>query len=164
MKRRSLLVGGAALAIVGPAFSKQAHASDGAISALDKSALIYLTPLKASGAESSCQSEVWFANQGSDIYVVTAADAWRARAIASGAAARARVWVGDLGEWKDTDGKYKTLPVMEVVGGLETNKTAQAEVLALFGKKYHEEWGSWGPRFRRGLQDGSRVMLKYRLV
>jgi hypothetical protein len=161
MKRRSLLIGGATLALTGAGFTRHTHASSKALQALDESALIYITPLKAGGAESSCQAEVWFANQGSDIYVVTASDAWRARAIAGGSATRARVWVGDLGEWQDTNGRYRTLPVMEVVGSLETNKTVQAEALALLGNKYSNEWGTWGPRFRRGLQDGSRVMLKY---
>ena len=163
MNRRSLLLGGATLAITGIGVTRLTHASSKAVQALDNSALVYITPLKAGGVESSCQAEVWFANQGSDIYVVTASDAWRATAIASGAAPRARVWVGDVGEWQDTNGQYKTLPVMEVVGSLETNKTVQAEAMALLGKKYVDEWATWGPRFRRGLQDGSRVMLKYQL-
>ena len=35
-------------------------------------------------------------------------------------------------------------------------------VLQRLGKKYADEWATWGPRFRNGLASGQRVMLRYR--
>jgi hypothetical protein len=165
MNRRSLLLNGGTLAaglmLTGP--FNRAAANGNALAALSKSPLIYQTTLKRNGQESACQAEVWFASQGSNIYVVTAVDAWRSQAVTRGLT-RSRIWVGDMGQWKDTDGGYRSLPMMEADGSFETNKTVQADVLALFGRKYSDEWGTWGPRFRRGLNDGSRVMLKYRVL
>ena len=40
--------------------------------------------------------------------------------------------------------------------------TGIGRALEAFGAKYADEWGSWGPRFRDGLADGSRVLLRYR--
>ena len=34
--------------------------------------------------------------------------------------------------------------------------------LAAFGAKYPDEWDKWEPRFRKGLADGSRVLIRYR--
>jgi len=38
-----------------------------------------------------------------------------------------------------------------------------AAALKAFGEKYPIQWLLWGNRFRRGLADGSRVMLAYQL-
>jgi hypothetical protein len=131
--------------------------------ALAESDVVYLTPLKADGAESSCQAEVWFVTDGADLCVVTAAGAWRARAIRAGLS-RARVWVGDLGVWTRTEGRYRSLPTLEATGEFIAAADEQARVLDLFGDKYPVSWVLWGPRFRNGLADGSRVMLRYRRV
>jgi len=93
---------------------------------------------------------------------VTASDAWRARAINRGLSA-ARVWIGDVGVW-NSDARYKALPSVEMTGDTITDEATQSEVLELFGDKYTLEWVLWGPRFRKGLADGSRVMLRYRLT
>jgi len=125
--------------------------------------LIYLTPIRADGTESRCQAELWFASDGTDIYVVTAAAAWRARAVADGLD-RARIWVGDLGVWTRTDGRYRNLPQVEASAAFVTDSGEHARVLKLFGSKYPLGWVLWGPRFRRGLANGSRVMLRYQPV
>ena len=49
--------------------------------AAEASPLIYLTPIQSSGAESRCQAEIWFASVEGAMYVVTAAEAWRAEAV-----------------------------------------------------------------------------------
>jgi hypothetical protein len=41
---------------------------------------------------------------------------------------------------------------------------SQTSVLDAMGDKYPLEWVIWGPRFRNGLADGSRVMLRYQRV
>lgn len=129
--------------------------------AAEESSLIYLTPLQSSGAESSCQAEIWFASVEGNFYVVTEADAWRSQAIGKGLT-RTRIWVGDVGMWKDSDGAYKSLPVLEASAAQETDTAVQEKVLEAMGGKYSGDgWDRWGPRFRTGLAEGSRVMLRY---
>jgi hypothetical protein len=125
------------------------------------SPLIYLTPIKSDAQESKCQAEVWFAHDGVDMYVCTGADTWRAKAASNGLN-RARIWVGDLGEWKGTRGKYKTLPQLDAEATVVIDKSIEEKALQLLGDKYSLEWIVWGPRFRKGLADGSRIMLRYR--
>ena len=128
--------------------------------ALQSSPLIYLSPIQTSGKLSRCQAEVWYVSEGEDMYVVTDASAWRAKAVAQGLNT-AQIWVGDVGLWQRSNGRYLQLP--SLVASAETVSAADvhARMLTLFGRKYADEWGSWGPRFKQGLEDGSRVMLKY---
>ncbi|MGD9602422.1 MAG: hypothetical protein AB7O21_06450 [Gammaproteobacteria bacterium] len=164
LNRRQLLVHGAALLLGAPALTRAAGAADTAVrTALDTSPLIYLTPLQKDGRESSCQAEVWFVPHEGDVYVSTATGAWRAVAVTRGLT-RARIWVGDFGVWKRAKEAYRAAPTTLVEGRLETDAARQAQVLERFGGKYVAEWDKWGPRFRDGLADGSRVLLRYSLV
>lgn len=131
--------------------------------AADTSELIYVTPIRSDGVESRCQAEVWFARDGLSLYVVTAHDAWRAEAVRQGLL-RARIWVGNVGVWSRSDGAYRDLPAVDGTASLETDPLRHASVLALMGRKYTQEWSTWGPRFRDGLADGSRVMLRYQVA
>lgn len=169
-RRNVLILGGAAAAAAAGAamlpprlMAVEATGTAALDRALQESDLIYLTPLHAGGRESTCQAEVWFVADGGDAYVVTATDAWRARAVKQGLS-RARAWVGDVGVWSDSDGAYRRLPATEVEATLITDATTHERVLERFGDKYSLEWVMWGPRFRNGLADGSRVMLRYRPV
>jgi len=162
-RRWVLSAGTGMLAMAGLPRSAFAADASGLRGAMDDSALIYLTPLRRDGSESRCQSEVWFVHYDADLYVVTAHDAWRARAIASGLT-RARIWVGDVGRWSDSDGSYRRLPQIEALASQVQDAQAQDAVLDAMGDKYRLEWLVWGPRFRKGLADGSRVMLCYQPV
>jgi len=161
-RRRILEVAGAAtaLALVPNVLRAAAPAAD-LTTAMAGSDVVYLTPLRADGKESRCQAEVWFAPDGADVCVVTATGAWRARAVRNGLT-RARLWVGDVGVWTQADGRYRALPQLETTGSLITDEAERERVLELFGKKYPVSWVLWGGRFRDGLADGSRVMLRYR--
>lgn len=165
LNRRNLLVlGGSALCgtMLPPRLLAATPEPGAALDAgLAESDVIYVTPLRAGGRESTCQAEVWFVAEGRDAYVVTASDAWRARAVKRGHR-RARIWVGDVGVWSDSDGAYRDLPSMDMHGSLVTDTSEHQRVLERFGDKYSLEWVMWGPRFRNGLAEGSRVMLRYR--
>lgn len=125
------------------------------------SPLIYVSPMTSSGGLSRCQAEVWFAAVGGGLYVVTDKSAWRAEAVRRGLS-KAQIWVGDVGEWDDADGRYKQLPGGVANASLETDAGVHARVLEAMGGKYQASgWGSWGPRFKSGLNDGSRAMVKY---
>jgi hypothetical protein len=160
MVTRRAFLGGAAGSLL-LASAPRAAVAQAPAQALQDSDLIYLTPLRGDGSESRCQAEVWFVYDGADIFVVTATGAWRARAIRQ-SRDRARIWVGDLGNWQRTDGAYRSLPVIEGRGELVADADVQAAVLDRFADKYPISWFRWGPRFRNGLADGSRVMLRYR--
>ena len=152
LTRRSLIAAAAAV----PAVTLLSRVSW----ADEQSPLIYITPIKSNGEESACQAEVWYLGDGDNMYVVTDATAWRAKAVGLGLTS-ARIWVGDVGLWQKSDGKYKDLPQVNAGASLETDAAEHARLLELFGQKYTAEWAKWGPRFSNGLADGSRVMLKY---
>ena len=162
--RRQILIGGAALLISAPSVLRSTWAADAAaIAALDTSQLIYLTPLLADGRESRCHAEIWFVHHKGEIFVSTPSDAWRTEAIKRGYK-RARIWVGEFGGWKGLMDSYRKAPSLDIEGRLETDTAVHADVLGVFGKKYANEWSKWGPRFRDGLADGSRALLRYQIV
>ncbi len=131
--------------------------------ALMESDLIYLTPLRGDGAESRCQAEIWFVYDGVDLFVVTAMASWRARAVRNGLW-RARIWVGDLGNWQRANGAYRDLPTLEARATIVEEQQTRERILALYAEKYPLSWIRWGPKFRAGLADGSRVLLRYQRV
>lgn len=159
LTRRMVLASAATLPVL-PNILRAETASN---EALASSRLIYLTPIRSDGAESACKGEVWFMWDAPDIYVVTQATAWRAEAVRKGLT-KARIWVGEFGVWTNANDKFRKAPELMLDGVLETDATAWDNTLEKMGKKYSDEWGVWGPRFRNGLQDGSRVMLRYSIV
>ncbi|MFU8817367.1 MAG: hypothetical protein ACNA7W_18620, partial [Pseudomonadales bacterium] len=90
-------------------------------------------------------------------------DAWRARAVTRGLT-RARVWVGDVGVWTRSNGAYRALPQLQAEAEFVTDRAEHARVLEMFGAKYSMVWLIWRRRFRNGLADGSRVMLRYQPI
>ena len=158
MNRRVLLKSTAALA--GTATLASFGLGTTAYAASQEPALIYISPLKSNGSLSHCQAEVWYVSHAGSHYVVTASDAWRAQAVEQNLAT-AKVWVGDVGVWDDSDGAYIKLPSYTGAVSFERDPAMHSQLLQKFGAKYTREWGTWGPRFERGLADESRVMLKY---
>jgi hypothetical protein len=134
-----------------------------AVAFLDKSALIYLTPLRTNGKESTCHGELWFVHYSSEIFAVTQSDAWRAEALRRGLQ-RATIWIGEFGPWKKSKNYYRSAPRLIIEGQIETEAKVHEAVLASYAAKYADEWESWGPRFNKGLADGSRVMLRYKVI
>ena len=129
--------------------------------AVAESDLIYLTPIRSDGTESRCQAEIWFVHDRGDLVVVTASDAWRARAVERGLKST-RIWIGDVGEW-NSKARYKKLPVVMANASIDRDPATHTRVLGRFGEKYPLQWMLWGPKFENGLTDGSRVMLRYHL-
>lgn len=134
--------------------------SDAARAALAASPLVYVSPLKRDGSESACHAEMWFVADGGDVLVVTAAERWRARAIRRGLG-RARLWVGDFGVWTRSGGRFRSAPSFLAGASLEADAAVRERALAAYGQKYPDEWDKWRPRFRDGLADGSRVLIRY---
>ena len=167
LSRRRFLEGAAALSASLLLPARSALSADGkfqisgeARQAMAKSPVVYLSPLQTSGKESKCHAEIWFAHHDDVVYVVTPATAWRSRAIRQGLD-QARIWVGDHGVWRSSS-KFKSAPSYLAKASVVPKGDAAIERgLATMGAKYAGDWGKWGPRFRMGLKDGSRVMLRY---
>lgn len=125
-----------------------------------ESGLVYVSPLLADGAESTCHAEVWFVIDGGDLLVVTNRERWRAAAIARGLD-RARLWVGDHGLWRSTKEAWRESPSADATARFDGDLEVRKRALALFGAKYEGEWRKWGPRFEKGLASGDRVLIRY---
>ena len=134
------------------------------LAALGKSPYVYVSPLLASGAESTCHGEVWYGWIGGAAVVITATTTWKARSLARGLG-QARLWVGDHGRWKQMlggrDEGFRTAPGF--VARAEQSKDAKLldELLALYDVKYPKEIASWRDKMRAGFADGSRVLIRY---
>jgi len=161
INRRQLLVGAGALGVATWLPAAGAMSLPAAtVTALEESDLVYVTALKAGGSEGKCHAEVWFAHADGVPWVVTDAKSWRVRAIRAGND-QVRVWVGDHGQWKDAGDTYRQSPTFTARGAIVSDAATHARILEVFGSKYRLEWLVWGPRFRDGLAEGSRKLLRY---
>lgn len=160
MDRRDFLKSTAAvsaLVLVNPVAAKPV------MEGLKSSDLVYLSPYKSNGELSACQAEIWFVFDGVDIFVCTDTTSWRARAPKLGLT-KTQFWVGDLGQWQGTKGKYRDLPAIQAKASIEEDPEEQEKALELFGEKYPLGWVVWGSRFRNGLKNGKRTLLRYKLI
>ena len=141
--------------------SEDSAAESSAPDALATSPLVYITPIKSNGEESRCKAEIWFSHHDGDVFVVTPPDAWRAEAVGKGLN-RARMWVGDFGQWERSDGAFRQAPELMATASIESDSEVHAAVLSAMGDKYAASgWAQWGQAFKDGLVDGSRVMIRY---
>ena len=164
LNRRQAIAGSAALMLSASAGAGVRVTPEPAVAAaLAESPLIYLSPLVSGGRESSCHAEIWFVQQKDDIFVVTWAEKWRARAMRRGFK-RARMWIGDFGVWSPGKDDYRGAPSAEIEGRFESDPALHAALLAEFSKKYQSQWAAWDQRVRNGLTDGGWVLLHYWLV
>jgi hypothetical protein len=159
LRRRALLKAGLS-SVTLAAIPFSLRASEANIALLDSN-LVYLSPYQSDGSLSHCQAEVWYIMLDADVFVCAASDSWRALAPLKGLV-RTKLWIGDLGIWKSAD--YESLPAVIVEARIESDQKVLESALQRFGYKYFSEWKKWGPRFSGGLIDGSRTMLRYRLL
>lgn len=164
--RRGLLVGSGALAGAWLLAPRALHAADGyvlapaTVEALRTSSLVYVSPLLRSGAESRCHGEVWFFLDRGGVVIFTARDRWKARAVAAGLD-HARLWVGDFGPVDRAGDRYRDAPNFEARAEIETRVDVFGRLMSTFAVRYADGWEKWQPRFQKGFEDGSRVMIRY---
>ena len=163
--RRELLGGalaGAGLLLLPPRVWGNKGLAPGTVEELEKSPLVYISPLKKDGSESRCHGEIWFAWEGGGVVIVTSKDSWKARALRRGLD-RARIWVAEFGRIRwDAAGKLAKAPRFDARGRVETDRAAFERVLPIYARKYPDEWASrWEARFKQGMADGSRVLIRY---
>lgn len=132
-------------------------------SALERSPYVYISPLLADGAESTCHGEVWFGFLDGEVVIITSAKSWKARSIDRGLV-RARIWVGDHGRWKQVVGRnerFRDAPKYTARARKFSDAAVVDELLALYEKKYPKEIADWRGPMREGVKDGSRVLIRY---
>ncbi len=128
--------------------------------ALYNSSLVYVSPLRDDGRETTCHGEVWFFYDEGDVVIATATDGWKSRAIKK-EWMQARIWVGDFGPVKKSAGKYRTAPSFGCKASFDKDPASFARLMETFADKYEDEWSKWKPRFESGYKDGSRVLIRY---
>ena len=129
----ALLVGAAALAprrlfAAEPSFALPKATAD----ALAKSPLVYVSPLLASGKQSSCHAEVWYFWDKDAVVIGTATDRWKTKAVKSGKD-KARIWVGEYGS---------SAPSFTAHASVDKDPATFARLLAAYATRYPEEWES----------------------
>jgi hypothetical protein len=74
--------------------------------------------------------------------------------------------VGDFGVWKRSKGAFREAPTfLAQAEHISTDLEAVERTLKAMSAKYADEgWSTYGPLFKEGLADGSRVLLRYRPV
>ncbi|MAJ60128.1 MAG: hypothetical protein CBC48_09130 [bacterium TMED88] len=131
--------------------------------AMRTSPLIYVSPLRSNGQESRCHGEVWFFEDEGDAVIFTARDRWKATAVRDGLD-QARIWVGDVGPVGRSGGRFRQEPSFKASASLDTSSETFSHLMTSFAKRYPDEWGKWAPRFQKGWDQGTRVMIRYRPI
>jgi hypothetical protein len=74
--------------------------------------------------------------------------------------------VGDHGVWKRSNDAFRKSPSFLAQAELiSSDVEAVGRTLKAMSAKYVDEgWSTYGPKFEQGLEDGSRVLLRYRPV
>jgi len=129
-------------------------------SALKTSPYVYISPLHPDGKESRCHAEVWYFYDQGGVVIATGPDRWKTRAIDRGWSA-ARVWVGDYGRVKQDGDGFRKGPSFRAKARRDSDRAVFERLMLSFAKKYPDAWGKWEPRFRKGYEDASRVLIRY---
>lgn len=115
---------------------------------LEESTYVYIASKRKDGSLSK-PAEIWFLWHEDALYVGTPPTSWRVKRIEAGRA-DAKIWVGK------PDG-----PAFEATGEIVKDAAIETVMMETFAKKYGSHWESYEERFRTGLADGSRVVVKY---
>jgi hypothetical protein len=163
IRRREFLLAALAGALAPRALARAAAGGPALETALEESGLVYVSPLRSDGRESTCHGEVWFAWLDGAVVLITARDGWKARAVARGLD-RARIWVGDHGTWKRLVGRneaFREAPSFDARAAFAKDAALLERLIAVYERKYPGEIGRWRGRFQEGFADGSRVLIRY---
>ncbi len=154
------------LAVAALPLARVARAADPAPDlrqALEESGLVYVSPLRADGAESTCHGEVWFGWLEGGVVLITSSTSWKARAVGRGLG-RARIWVGDYGRWKRMIGRnevFRAAPHFDARAKMVKDEALLDRLLGIYETKYPKEIAAFRDPFRKGFHDGSRVLIRY---
>jgi hypothetical protein len=143
-----LIVVAIAAAVAWNAHAIAAELTASAKAQLQSSKYVYIASQRKTG-DFGRPAEIWFLYHQGAIWVVTAPSSWRVRRIRAGRP-EARIAVGK------PDG-----PTFSATGSVVRNREVSDLVFDTFAKKYPDAWPKYERRFRDGIGDGSRVLVKY---
>ncbi len=132
------LAGSRGLADVSPAIKTE----------LANSKYIYIATTRKNGSLSK-PAEIWFMYHNGAVYVASPPTAWRVRRIKKGRS-QAKIAVGK------PDG-----PSFMATGAIVNEPDVYPTLFETYAKKYPDGWSKFEDNFRKGLKDGSRVLIKY---
>jgi hypothetical protein len=116
--------------------------------ALRTSPYVYIASQRKAGGFGQA-AEIWFMYRDGAVWVASPATTWRARRIRAGRP-KAMIAVGK-----------REGPTFEATGQLVKDPKAYEALFTTLAEKYPDGWKQYEQRFRSGLADGSRVLIKY---
>lgn len=122
--------------------------SSAIVTALETSPYVYIASQRKDGTFGSA-AEIWFMYDQGAVWMASPPTAWRVKRIQAGRST-ARIAVGS-----------KTGPTFTARGALVRDPAVYERLYATFAKKYPDRWPGYEARFRDGLKDGSRVLMRY---
>ncbi len=121
------------------------------IRALEQSPYVYIATQRKDGTFSP-PAEIWFMWDQGAVWMASPATTWRAKRIRAGRGT-ARIFVGK-----------KDGPMLTATGTFVRDPAAYDRLYATFAKKYPDGWPRYEAKFREGLKDGSRVLMRYQPI
>lgn len=118
--------------------------------ALTQRAYVYVATERKDGTFGT-PAEIWFMWDQGSVWMASPATSWRAKRIRAGRT-KARIAVGS-----------KDGPTLTATGSFVRDPAAYERLYATFAKKYPDGWPKYEARFREGLKDGSRVLMRYQV-
>ena len=109
---------------------------------------VYISSTRKDGSLSR-PAEIWFLWHKGSVYVASSPKSWRAKRIRWGRP-DAKIWVGK------PDG-----PSFMAKGAIVNEPDVHPILFQTFAQKYSERWKSYEDNFKKGLVDGSRVLIRY---
>jgi hypothetical protein len=116
--------------------------------ALATSAYVYLATERKDG-NFGTPAEIWFMWDQNAVWVASPTTTWRVKRIRAGRT-KAQIAVG-----------ARTGPSFTATGTIVQDPAVYEKLYVTFARKYPEGWTKYEARFREGLKDGSRVLMKY---
>ena len=118
---------------------------------LESSPYVYIATQRKDGTFGA-PSEIWFMYDQGAVWMASPTTAWRVRRIHAGRAT-ARIAVGT-----------KDGPTFVAKGSFVRDPAVYERLFTTYAKKYPQGWPQYEARFRDGLKDGSRVLMRYQPI
>ena len=149
MMRPAVILGALLAAATVVSVPTRAGALDAALEEkLATSKYVYISSQRKDGSFGK-PAEIWFLYDQNAVWVGTPPTSWRVKRLKAGRPA-ARIAVGS------SDG-----PSFAAVGAVVQDPKVLDRMYAAYARKYPDRWPGYEQRFRDGMKDGSRVLVKY---
>lgn len=117
--------------------------------ALDESRYVYVATERKDGSFGA-PAEIWFMHHDGAVFVASPTTTWRVKRIQKGRT-KARIAIG-----------AKDGPSFMATGAIVKDPALYDRLFTALAAKYPDRWPGYEERFRAGLREGSRVLIRYR--